>query len=80
MPRDRVGPVPVQAQAGGDEGLTELAREGRLFARELEVYYDVAPGRLDGFVASQLEAGSYRSASVLGETMLALPDLASAPA
>ena len=57
-----------------------LAREGRLFARELEVYYDVAPGRLDGFVASQLEAGSYRSASVLGETMLALPDLASAPA
>ena len=45
-----------------------LAREGRLFAKEIEVYYDVAPAELEAFVARELPAGSFRTGAVLGES------------
>lgn len=47
-----------------------LEREGRLFHKEIEVYYDVTPEALPAFVDANLPAEAYRSGSVLGETYL----------
>lgn len=44
-----------------------LEREGRLFAKEIEVLYDLAPEAVGEFVEARLPQGAYRIGEVLGE-------------
>lgn len=44
-----------------------LEREGRLFAKEVEVLYDLAPEAVGAFVEDRLPVGSYETSEVLGE-------------
>lgn len=45
-----------------------LREEPTLFAREIEVMYDLPPGAASEFVAAHLQAGSYRLGQQVGET------------
>ena len=45
-----------------------LQREGRLFAKEIEALYDVAPGSVEEFIAERVTPGSFQTGVVLGET------------
>jgi len=44
-----------------------LQQEGLLFAKEIEVMYDVPPNELTSFLAAELEPEAYSSREVLGE-------------
>ena len=44
-----------------------LDRDGRLFAREIEALFDIAPEALDEFTEKHLTEGSYQVGEVLGE-------------
>ncbi len=44
-----------------------LAKEKLLFAKEIEVMYDLEKAELDGFVAEQLPAGTFEENELLGE-------------
>ncbi|WP_349774429.1 hypothetical protein [Mesobacillus maritimus] len=47
---------------------TLLEKEHLLFVKEIEVMYDVEQTNFQGFVGSQLPAGSYEQHELLGET------------
>lgn len=57
-PPERSAPPPLAAL---------LEPGARIFARELEVMYDLAPGDVDAFVEAELPRGTYRLARLLGE-------------
>ncbi|SRR5690554_469780 len=44
-----------------------LEREKLLFAKEIEVMYDVEPDQLDSFVEEQLKSDSFEQKELLGE-------------
>jgi len=50
-----------------------LDREGRLFAKEIEAFYDLAPDAVAGFVEEKLPLGTYESGEVLGERFWTRP-------
>ena len=44
-----------------------LKKEKRLFAKEIEVLYDIAPAQLQQFIANELSAEQYETHEILGE-------------
>lgn len=55
-----------------------LEREGRLFAKEIETYYDVAPGDVAAFVQTHVATERSAPGSVLGESYWERSQLGSA--
>ncbi|MET3697840.1 predicted DsbA family dithiol-disulfide isomerase [Bacillus oleivorans] len=58
----------VEPQAKQVPSLTKLLeKNGRLFAKEIEVMYDVQPNDLEGFILKELAGQEYKQNKILGE-------------